>query len=100
MADEPATIRVTDNRERQRYEAFVDGHLAAYATYELRRGEITFLHTRTEPAFEGRGVGSHLAAAVLDDARRRGLRVTPRCPFIAAYIERHPEYGDVVEHQT
>ena len=97
MADDPATVRVTDNRERQRYEAHVDGSLAAYATYALTHGGITFIHTKTEPAFEGRGIASRLAHAVLDDARRRGLAVTPRCPFIAAYIERHPEYADLLD---
>jgi len=100
MADEPVTVRVSDNPKRRRYEAYVDGVLAAYATYGLTPGGITFVHTMTEPAYEGHGVGSRLAEAALDDARARGLRVTPRCPFIAAYIERHPAYADLVEHST
>jgi len=41
-------------------------------------------------------VGSALVRAVLDDVRRRGLRVEPRCPFIAAFIARHPAYADLV----
>jgi predicted GNAT family acetyltransferase len=97
MAHEPETVRVSDNRERHRYEAYVGDDLAAYATYEEVPGGIVFLHTKTEPEFEGHGVGSHLAEAALDDVRRRGLRVTPRCPFIAAYIERHPAYADLVD---
>ncbi len=97
MADEPVTVRVTENRARHRYEAYVDDTLAAYVAYEYTPGGITFLHTRTEPDFEGRGIGSRLAQSALDDARARGLHVTPMCPFISAYIDRHPEYADLVD---
>jgi|HubBroStandDraft_4_1064222.scaffolds.fasta_scaffold775139_1 predicted GNAT family acetyltransferase len=98
MADEPATVRISDNRARHRYEAHVDGVLAAYATYELAPGRIVFRHTQTEPAFEGHGVGSALAEAALDDVRARGLLVIPQCPFFASYIARHPEFADLVGH--
>jgi uncharacterized protein len=97
MADEPVTVRVSDNTGRQRYEAFIDGVLAGFVTYELSPGGIVFLHTETEPPFEGRGVASRLAETALDDARARGLRVTPRCPFIVSYIERHPGYAELVD---
>ena len=96
MADTPTTVRVTDNPKRHRYEAYVGDALAAYATYTRTPGTIEFLHTRTEPAFEGHGVGSRLAVAALDDARAGHLRVTPTCPFFAGYIERHPDYADLV----
>jgi predicted GNAT family acetyltransferase len=55
-----------------------------------------FTHTEVDPAFEGHGIGSALAAGALDDARRRGLVVVPSCPFIRAYITRHPEYADLL----
>jgi predicted GNAT family acetyltransferase len=97
LADEPLTVRVTDNKVRRRYEAFVGDTLAAYATYALTADGITFIHTATDPGFEGRGVAGHLARAALDDARARGLRVTPLCPFIASYIDRHPAYADLVD---
>jgi uncharacterized protein len=97
VTDDPVTVEVRDDPARRRYEAYADGALAAYATYELTPGGIRFLHTETLPAFEGHGVGSRLAEAALDDARRRGLRVTPICPFIAGYIERHPSYADLLD---
>ena len=70
--------------------------LAGFATYRLHPGRITFLHTEIEPEYEGSGLGSRLAAAVLDDARARGLSVVPICPFISSWIRRHPEYADLV----
>jgi hypothetical protein len=95
MADD-VTVTVTDNSRRHRYEAHVGEALAAFATYQLDDGTITLLHTETEPAFEGHGVASHLAVFALDDARRRRLRVIARCPFFARYIERHPDYADLL----
>jgi len=89
-------LRVLDNPAERRYEAFVGDQLAGIVTYRLRSGETVFLHTEVLPAFEGRGIGSRLAAGVLDDARARGLSVVPRCPFIASYIRRHPAYADLV----
>ena len=57
----------------------------------------TLVHTEIDPAFEGHGLGSHLAAGALDDARQRGLTVVPLCPFVTAYLRRHHEQLDVVE---
>lgn len=89
-------VRVTDNRDLERYEIHFGNELAGYVTYRLRPGRITFLHTEVEPALEGRGIGGRLAAAALDDARGRGLSVIPVCPFIASWIRRHPNYADLV----
>ena len=63
---------------------------------QYREGRISFTHTEVDPSCEGRGFGSRLAAAALDDARRQGLRVLPLCPFVAHYVETHPEYQDLV----
>jgi predicted GNAT family acetyltransferase len=92
----PDAVSVTDNRELQRYEIRLDDQLAGFATYRLRPGRITFVHTEVEPESEGRGIGSLLARAVLDDARARGLSVIPICPFISSWIKRHPAYADLV----
>ena len=54
------------------------------------------MHTDVAPKWEGKGVGSTLVQGALDDVRARGLKVQPICPFVAAYIRRHPEYQDLV----
>jgi len=89
-------LRIVDLPEARRYEARLDATVVAYAEYRLTAGRIIFIHTVVGPDHEGRGFGGRLARGALDDARARGLRVTPRCPFIAAWIERHPEYADLV----
>jgi uncharacterized protein len=92
----PADAEVVDVPEKSRYELRLDGRLIGLAAYRRRDGLISFTHTEVDPSCEGRGFGSRLAAAALDDARRQGLRVLPLCPFIAHYVERHSEYQDLV----
>jgi predicted GNAT family acetyltransferase len=89
-------VTVADNPSALRYEIRVGDDLAGFAAYTRLHGVVTFTHTEIDPAFEGQGLGSTLARAALDDVRAEGLRVVPRCPFIRAYIERHPEYADLV----
>ena len=92
----PDMVTVRDEPARSRYELLVDGELAGFATYRREDGVMTIPHAEVEPRFEGRGLGGRLARYALDDARRRGWRVVPACPFVAAYVDRHPEYGDLV----
>lgn len=73
---------------------------AAIARYKRRGDTMVLVHTEVPAAAEGEGVGGALARAALDHARSEGLRVVPRCPFMAAYIRRHPEYEDLVEDGT
>jgi uncharacterized protein len=69
----------------------------AFAEYQRARGVVMFTHTEVPPSEEGQGIGGRLAQAALDWARARGEPVLPMCPFIAAYIRRHPDYRDLVE---
>lgn len=90
-------VAVADNHQQRRYEAFCDGELAGFLEYRTRSDHIVAVHTEVDRRFEGRGVGGRLASFALDDARERGLTVTPACPFVADYVRRHPEYADLVK---
>jgi predicted GNAT family acetyltransferase/glutaredoxin len=92
----PAEAEVVDVPDANRYELRIGGRLVGLAAYRRRDGRIAFTHTEIDESCEGRGLGSRLAAAALNDACRNGLEVLPLCPFIAHYIERHPEYGQLV----
>jgi predicted GNAT family acetyltransferase len=89
-------VMVSEVAEGGRFEAHVGDEPAGLITYRIAGGRMVLPHTEVEPRFEGRGVGSRLAVAALDAARARGLSVVPACPFVRAYIDRHPEYGDLV----
>ena len=85
---------VRDNAERHRFELEADGQIA-YSNYKRVNGVLTVLHTEVPKALEGRGIGSALARGLLDIARTEGLKVQPLCPFVRAYMDRHPEYADL-----
>lgn len=87
---------VSDAPEQSRYELRLDGRLVGLAAYRRRDDRIAFTHTEVDESCSGRGYGTRLVAAALDDARRRGLAVVPLCWFVARFIRRHPEYEDLV----
>lgn len=91
----PRPSDVTRNDDRNRYELSVDNKLAV-SEYNRLTNAVMFTHTEVPEALEGQGVGSALARGALDDVRAQGLTVIPLCPFIAAFIRRHPEYLDLV----
>ena len=100
MTTPPARPVITDATERQRYEAHLDGELAGVLEYVVKHGRLALVHTEVLPAHEGQGIGSGLVRHALDDARRRQLRVIAICPYVQAYLTRHPEDEDIVVGRT
>lgn len=86
---------VVDNSAAQRYEMDVDGK-RTFITYRRSPGVVTLLHAEVPPEISGHGIGSELARGVLELARTQGLKVVPRCSFIANYIQAHPEFQDLL----
>ena len=88
-------VVISEDPERQRFEAHVDGELAAFLEYVPFTGGIVAMHTQTLPAFQGRGIAGQLVGGVLERLRADGRRLEPRCPYVVRFMERHPEYEDV-----
>jgi predicted GNAT family acetyltransferase len=88
---------VRDNPEQRRYEITVGDELTGFVRYVRRGGRAYFVHTEIDPKLEGGGLGSALARGALDAQRELGEQVVPLCPFIRGFVERHPEYADVVD---
>ena len=88
---------VTDNTTLDRYELITDGGIAfvRYRTVDRIR---TLTHAEVPKALEGHGLGSALARGALELARTQRYKIVPQCPFIVAYIAKHPEYRDLVAH--
>lgn len=89
------TLQVVDAPERRRYEAIRDGAVLGFAAYQKTDELIVFTHTEVDPAFEGQGVGGALVQGALDHVRTLGLGVVPICPFVQAWMARHPDYIDL-----
>ncbi len=91
-SDEP---KVSHNEGASRFETTVNGE-TAFVEYKRMGDTIDLTHTIVPPAIDGRGVGSALAEYALSYARTNSLCVIPTCKFVAAYIESHPDYADLV----
>jgi predicted GNAT family acetyltransferase len=86
---------VRNNTAHHRFELCADGH-TAFAYYRMEPGVITFTHTEVPQELSGQGIGSRLVRGALDMARAQGLKVVPQCPFVAAYMGKHPEFNDLL----
>jgi len=95
MSSDNTDIIVQNNAAEHRYEVRL-GDQIAELTYRRDGDVITFLHTGVPAALEGRGIAGEMARTALDDARAQHLTVVPLCPFVAAYIRRHPAYLDLL----
>jgi uncharacterized protein len=86
---------IHDNTALSRFELDAGG-VMAFMNYRLAGGVMSLDHTETPAQARGRGIASQLVEGVLAIARARGLKVVPRCPFVSAYLARHPEFRDLV----
>jgi predicted GNAT family acetyltransferase len=90
------TAEVRNEPAKNRYELVKDGDLAGFAEYKILDGQIVFTHTEIDPEKRENGMGSQLVTGALDDVRASTeYRVKPACPFVASFIEEHPEYADL-----
>ena len=89
-------VEVRDHPEALQFEIWVDGSLAGFTRYSDRAGVRVFPHTELEEEFSGRGLSNPLIRGALDATRAAGLRVQPLCPAVARFIEKHPDYADLL----
>jgi len=90
------SLDIRNNAEQSRFETNVDGH-TAYAAYDLEDpSRIVFTHTTVPKELGGRGIAGEIVKFGLEHARKEGLKVVPQCSYVATYIEKNPEYRDLV----
>ena len=94
MEIDPSKVEVIHNKEKKQFEMQI-GDQIAMVKYILGSSEIIFTHTEVPEEFEGHGVASKIAKVAVEYAKAQGLRIRPLCPYISAYIKRHPEYQSI-----
>jgi predicted GNAT family acetyltransferase len=92
-------VTIADEPGSERFVIRADGADVGEITYTERHGRRILVHTGVDEAFEGQGIAGRAAAALLDEMRARGELIVPLCPYLHRYIERHPEYDDLVDHE-
>jgi uncharacterized protein len=90
MSTESSQAVVRNNPDALRYELVVDDEVVGEIDYRRSHDAVVLVHTEVSPALEGRGLGGQLVAGALEDVRAQGLRVVAVCPFVRAYLRRHP----------
>ena len=87
---------VIHNVDKQRYEIHVDGTFAGFTQALLAGDVVTFPHTVVFDEFEGQGLAGQLVTGALDDVRAHGTKIVAECPYVARFVEKHPEYADLL----
>lgn len=90
-------MHVIDNKEKNRFEAEIDGH-RAIIEYSVKPNILVLEHTEVDKELAGKGVGSELIESVLLEMELRGLKVIPKCSFVEKYINSHPEWKSILAH--
>jgi hypothetical protein len=91
-----ATDRVIDNPERSRFELFAEGQLIGFLSYRASASVLVLDHAVVDATCRDAGRGAQLVRGTLDDLMRRGFVIRATCPFVARFIEEHPEYQGLV----
>lgn len=90
------TTEVRDNPAEGRFEIVVDGDVAGFTQYVRRDRTAVFTHTEVGDAYEGQGLASKLVKGALDEVRGWNEPVVPQCSYVAGWIDKHPEYKDLL----
>lgn len=97
--DTSQPVSVVHAPERSRYELRHDGTTIGFSTYGIRPTEqVVFTHTVVDDAYAGQGLALELTHFALDDVRASGRRIVSICPYVTAYLRKHPEYDDIVDY--
>jgi predicted GNAT family acetyltransferase len=92
----PLMTTVRDNPAELRYELLLGGQMIGEIRYRIEGDAVALVHTEIDPGYDGQGLGTRLIEEALLDLRARGRPVIPICPFVRRYIDRHPEFADLV----
>jgi predicted GNAT family acetyltransferase len=89
-------LKIINNEQEQQFQVMVEGE-KAYLEYRLYKGDIALMHTDVPSSLAGRGIATALAQYALDYAREHKIPVMVYCPFVSAFLKKHPEYQDVLD---
>jgi hypothetical protein len=91
---------VRRNEGAGRYEILVDDEVAGKVTYIVHEGRIVLNHTKVRDEYAGQGLAGTLVRSALDDIRARGEKAVALCPYVASWVDRHPDYADVLDREA
>jgi len=97
MKESLQPLVITDHKDMRRFELNVNGHIA-FTEYEQNGKRIFLTHTEVPKELEGQGVGAALVEKELHYIEEHGWKLIPYCPYVQAYLKRHPEWNRILDH--
>jgi uncharacterized protein len=88
-------LAIQHDRVAHRFETRVED-MPCLLDYTLAAGVMTITHTEVPAAVGGRGIAAALVQEAMITARAEGWKVVPACSYAAAWMQRHPEYHDLL----
>lgn len=89
-------VTVRNNLDKNRFELEIDGKLAISEYQRIDDKTLALVHTEVDPDQEGKGVGSQLTKGVFEYVEQHNMKIVSLCPFVSAYLKRHPEWNRIV----
>ena len=93
------SLQVQNDEKQRKFYALVEGH-EAKIEYAKAGGVYNLLHTFVPEELRGHGVAEQLVQGTLDQIRAQGAKFIATCPFVQAFLKRHPEYQEGVAHHA
>jgi len=96
MKPEYTVIPLVKNDAEKQYQLTIDGY-TAFIQFNETPHHITLVHTEVPPELEGKGAGTAIVEKTLEAIEQGGKTLVPLCPFVFAYIKRHPDWKRIVD---
>ena len=92
-------IKIINNEKALHFETLLSNGEFAFIEYRWHQGNLVLMHTLVPEGFEGKGIAAALAKFVLEYAKEKQLQIVVYCPYVNAYLKKHPEYQVLVAKQ-
>lgn len=89
-------MEVLHDKKNNRFVINIDG-LDSFVEYSLNEKEMNLYHTYTPPQLRGKGLAEKVVRAAIEYAKENKLKVIPSCSYVAAFMQRHPEYSELLK---
>jgi uncharacterized protein len=89
-------MQIDHDTGAHRFTAELPSGTAVLAYAPPQEGVLEIYHTYVPSPARGKRIAARLVEAALAHARREGLKVRPTCWYVALWIQRHPEHGDLL----
>jgi len=98
MKPEFEDFALIKNEAKKRFEIEIDDHFA-FINYGEREHQIALVHTEAEPELAGTGAAAAVVEKTLEYIKESGKKLLPFCPYVFAFIKKHPEWKTIVDEK-